>query len=407
MPSYDFYKQMLGVSTIGEARKQESDIIIEATWDSDIDTKTCYFYDYEHDTHRLQLRDLHPEDDAQKIPMRVKYIRHTSQNMEKDTVTYHLQLRPSQTCVVPYYKQNFIDRVNSVFPCGLYVDIPDNKGKYNRWLIVSKADYYDSQFSTFEILPCDYVLQWVSFFRTHSMACVTRSQASYTNGLKQATQTISLSDVQKVILPFNNVSEEVWFDKRMIIDNKVDIYRGIEPLVWKVSKINRIGENGLITLTFIQDKYDETHDYIEYSDLATHNPSSIVGMWANYYTVGKIDATPDSKTPPTDEKISSVITCSGSNPLIKVGGSYKKLTVSFYQKGAEITPLSSIWTYIIDGKDVSNMLDVIDSQKDPTLNTNQVKVKFKGDTKYIGKVLLIVNTSHDVVSQFKMTVAGL
>ena len=45
MPSFELYKKMNGgCSNVGQALKAQSDKVVEATWDSDIDAKTAYFY---------------------------------------------------------------------------------------------------------------------------------------------------------------------------------------------------------------------------------------------------------------------------------------------------------------------------------------------------------------------------
>ena len=46
MPSLDIYKELLGAKTIGAANKNNSDAMMEATWFSDINTKTCYLYEW-------------------------------------------------------------------------------------------------------------------------------------------------------------------------------------------------------------------------------------------------------------------------------------------------------------------------------------------------------------------------
>lgn len=178
MPSLFNYGKTIGIMTNGEARKRQSDMIMEYSWDEDIATRTCYFYDWYHDEYKTQLNDLHPEKDENKIPMRVKYLANSSQTFDKDNVTYHLQLKPSQECVVPYYDEFFKDRYYSSYPCGLYCDIPDSKGVYNRWLVVGEANFNNSQFPTFELLRCDKILQYIIDGTKYNVAGTLRSQNS-------------------------------------------------------------------------------------------------------------------------------------------------------------------------------------------------------------------------------------
>lgn len=178
MPSLLTYKKMLGNLTEGQAHKVDSDMVMEATWNNSLEARTAYLYSYEHDKHKTQLDDLDSPNDKDKIPIDIKYIRHTSQTLAKDNVSYHIMLRPSQECNVPYYEELFADKYFSAFPIGLYIDIPDSKGKFNRWLVVAQADFNDAQFGTFDILRCDYVFDYVYKSKKIHMAGVTRSQNS-------------------------------------------------------------------------------------------------------------------------------------------------------------------------------------------------------------------------------------
>ena len=175
------FQSMHGATSPGRARKMQSDLIMLNTWDQDIQSQTCYIYDYYHDQQSeesLKLNDLHPYDDIQKTPLNIKFIRHSKQTYDKDQVTFWLQMQPNQTCNLDYYDDVLGNRYNSLFPIGVYVDIMQEDGTYNKWLIVDKANYNGNQFPTFEILRCDYVMQWI--FNGHKYQCpaVLRSQNS-------------------------------------------------------------------------------------------------------------------------------------------------------------------------------------------------------------------------------------
>lgn len=178
MPSLDTIRRVRGSGTVGQVHKAQSDMVMESTWDNDISTRICYLYDYWHDDFKTQLRNLSPEKDKNKVPISLKYLMNSSQTYDKDYVTFHIQMRPSQICNVSYYHKFFEERYDAIWPCGLYCDIPDNKGQYNRWLIVNTANFYDAQFSTYEILPCDKIINWIWRGQKISMAGVLRSQNS-------------------------------------------------------------------------------------------------------------------------------------------------------------------------------------------------------------------------------------
>lgn len=178
MPSLDFYrKNNTNGVTVGQMHKRNSDMIMNSTWWNDIGARRAYFYDMYHDSDPRKLCDLHPEDDKNKIPIDIKYIQSSSQTYEKDSVTFHLQFRPGQECVIPYYQQ-YIDMYEIEWPLSLYVDIEDEEGSWNRWLIVAKANGDALQFPTYEILRCDYTFQYIINNVKQEIAGVLRSQNS-------------------------------------------------------------------------------------------------------------------------------------------------------------------------------------------------------------------------------------
>lgn len=178
MPSLSVYKQNLRAGNSGEAKKRDADMIIEATWWDDMQSQIMYLYDWYHDNHKTQLNNMDISD-TDLIPIDAKFIVASSQTYAKDAITYRLQLRPSQECNVPYYDRFYGDVYDSMWPVGLYCNIKDSKGRYNRWLVVDRADYNDPRFPTFELLRCDYVIQYVFEGKKYNVPGVLRSQNSY------------------------------------------------------------------------------------------------------------------------------------------------------------------------------------------------------------------------------------
>lgn len=387
MPSLDLYRQMLGNQTLGQVHKKESDMIMEATWDTDINTRICYLYDYWHDNHKTQLKNLHPENDPDKIAISLKWRRSSAQTYDKDTVTHHIQMKPSQKMNVEYYPDFFEKRYSATFPVGLFVDIPDEKGVYNRWLVVGTANYNVSQFSTFEVLPCDKVFDWVWKGKKIKMAGCLRSQNSYNSGVWTDYKITSIEDQQKFLVPANSLSEKLYYNQRMIIDNKVDVLNGAEPRAWKISKINRINSNGIILTTLAQDLFDQHKDYIEYEN--PEDPNTIVGMWANYYLDGVLPSDYQEENP----RIRLEITYPGK-PEIKIGGNYKKFTVTFYDDDDVSKFLNGRWDFTINDKDISSLLSLTTDG----CEENQMRVKFVGQDEYIGETMVVTYTSFNGIT---------
>lgn len=186
----------------------------------------------------------------------------------------------------------------------------------------------------------------------------------------------------------NRDTESLFYNLRMIIDNKVLT----EPRAWKISKVNRIKGNGLTHITLAQDIFDQNKDYIEKDE-----NGNVIGMWADYFVQGQI--IPEDY-PTSLPSIHSEISYSGTKPEIKINGSYKKLTVDFFEDNEKTEYHSSIWSYGIRNGELiepinnpEDLLTILTHNDSSDVLENQIKVKFHGDDSYIGKVLVITNTA--------------
>ena len=375
----------------GQSKKNQADTIVETTWYEDLATRTCYFYDCYHENEPLKLNDLHPDERIQ-VPIDVKYIVYSSQTFNKDDITYHIQFKPSQeghSELVPYYDECFKNRYDATFPVGLFVSIPDANGVYNRWLVVDRANYNDPQFPTYEVLRCDYILQYIIEGKKCQYPCVLRSQNSYNAGDWQDHLIRIVEDQQKAILSLNRETEKIYYNQRMLIDNKVET----EPRTWRVSKVNRIFSNGTVALTFAQDQFDGTKDYVEHDE-----DGNIVGMWADYYVNGQVE--PQYPSEPDTDVYCKIIT-PGKHPEIKINGNYSKFTVNFYRQGEEIKYKQGVWSFAIKERESGTVIKL----NDPTVllqikhygeakdvKENQIKVKYIGDMEYYGWILIVTFT---------------
>ena len=77
-----------------------------------------------------------------------------------------------------YYETDFRKRYGATFPIGLWVDLPDDKGVYHKWLICRNEPA--NQFPKYLILPANYELMWVEKNNEkrikRRMWCVLRQQ---------------------------------------------------------------------------------------------------------------------------------------------------------------------------------------------------------------------------------------
>jgi len=166
-----------------------------------------------------------------------------------------------------------------------------------------------------------------------------------------------------------------------------------QPRAWRVTKINRISPNGLVRVTLAQTEFNAHTDYIE-----TNEDGNVIGMWANFFD----NVTPQDP-PDTESDITSTISFSGLKPELKVGGSYKKLTITFSDDESH----DGEWSYEIDGESAIDLLTILTSSDSSDVNDNQIKIKFIGDDTYIGKVLTVKYTSDEITSTIRLGIVGL
>lgn len=377
MPSFNLYKQMFGGRTLGQVRKDDSDMVMEASWDGDISSCVAYFYSKVHDSEFDSGDDLHPCG-TRKVPVEIKFFEIEYNSLSKDEVPYHIMFKPSFDYkeLIPFYDEEFARPYGALFPDGLFCDIPDKNGVYHRWLCAGQYRRYSEQFSTFFVLPCTHKLQWVYKRQKYECWCVLKNQSSYNSG-EWAGRNIRIAENQKVIwLPFTPETANIFYDMRMCISEPRE-----EPLTWHISKVEDMNTKGVLMLTAAQDRFNAQTDFIEKDD-----EGKAIGMWASFFDINE---TPADDPVPKQPSVFSKITYSGSAAEVKVNGNYKKFTVTFYDDAGEVPFRTGGWFYTVDGVDASELLDVKDSSDDSGIKQNQVRVKFVGGDSYIGKNLVV------------------
>ena len=397
-----------GAKTIGQIRKEESDFLMEQTWDGDLQSKTCYIYDFYHDDKPWLAEDITHENTT-KTKIDAKFIVTKYSSIDKDQVEYHLQFKPSQPVrfteddELYYYETDYKKRYSTQFPIGLFVDIPDEKNVYRKWLIVAKEE--GNQFLKYSVLPCDYYLHWIEVNGTErikrKMWCVSRAMNSYTSGRWIDRYMLGLDDIQKIWIPINPITEQLSYieenkNKRLVLSALIK-----KPHVWQISKVENTKPLGIIKITLDQDSWDEHTDYV---NLETGE------MYADYYTS---DIAPTDPTEPTPTPSSNYGTITASTSTIKIGGSYKTLTATvFDENGTDITDSYSDadfeWYCSVEGVD-STELDTVITWLDGT-TFNKKKIKFSNDRSYLEKILevkceIIKDTETiETVMQFELIV---
>lgn len=381
------YRTMMQYNTAGRARKHKSDMIIENTFSRDPEYQIGYFYDASHDLgdEKYKYKDMHPQNDSNKYPIELKLQAHTNQTYAKDEITFHIMFKPSQECPIDYYEELFAKRYDAIWPVGMYVDLMDSKERYNRWLVVAPANYMIFSFPTFEVLPCNKLFQWIHERTKYQCVGVHRSQNSYNSGIWTDNIFTAVEDQDKIIVPMNRETETLFYDKRMIVDNFVLT----EPRTWKVSKVERHYNNGVAIITLYQDLFNHSRDYIELD-----SEGNVIGMWADYYKIGNESAPEEKDEEPMYpvNDYTATISMSGATNQLKVGGSYKTFTMHYYDLDGNEIEHDCNWEFLLDDNAVpDDTISVLYPVDSPTLDDNQIRIKFIGDESYYGSVLTVHN----------------
>ena len=382
-----------GAKTIGQIYKEQSDWAMEQTFENDIATKTCYIYDHFHDDfftdeHGIirSLAEGMTYENTNKTKIDAKFIIKSYQSMDKDQVEYYLMFRPSQPVIfnegddLYYYETDFRERYSATFPIGLWVDLPDDRGVYHKWLICRNEPA--NQFPKYLILPANYELMWVEKNNEkrikRRMWCVLRQQMSYTSGVYVDRVFGHTDNQNKLILPMNSITEKFWYTDDDSKNMRVIVSALMEnPTVWKITKCESASPLGLQKLTLYTNFFNEHTDYV---NLETGE------MYANYFDSEIAPTDPDTPTTPTSSTTARI---SASTSTIKVGGSYKNLTVNLFNDSneditTEYADATFTWTCFIDNEDWTDKVTWRVGTE-----YNQKKVRFPSDTSAIGKILFI------------------
>lgn len=136
-------------------------------------------------------------------------------------------------------------------------------------------------------------------------------------------------------------------------------------MAWSVSKYEDTQPIGLIKLKLTQETFDPIHDSEEL-------------MLANYYDSPITPEVPDAAT---ELRQPVAITYSGTQPTIKVGGSWKIFTPSFSDRS--VTPHK--WTISDENGAITEEMQDYIVEYDGT----KLKLKVARNYELIGKVLII------------------
>lgn len=383
-----------GAKTIGQIYKEQSDEMMERTWYNDEQSKLCYIYDWKHDDSPNMNIGMTYENTT-KTPIDAKILVSKYGLIDKDSPTLQCQFKPSQKeyftkddelFYMEEYRQKY--HLDDIF-VGMYLDVPDKKKVYHRHLICMKD--VEQNFQKYFLLPCDYFLQWIQTKANkrykRSMWCVLKSQSSYNSGIWVDNVTASQQNQELLFIPTNEISDTIYYvsednnnNQRLIVDIPNYSIENWTPNTWVVSKVERVNVRGRTKLTLYQKPFNSNTDYIEKDENGI-----ITGLWANYFG-GTAPTDPDTPTTPPSSITARI---SASTSTIKVGGSYKNLTVNLFNDSneditTEYADATFTWTCSIDNEGWTDKVTWRAGTE-----YNQKKVKFPNDSSVIGKILSV------------------
>lgn len=383
MLSFDDMKKMhTTVNTVGQQIKQMSDDIMQETFENDVQTRQCYIYDYDHDDQPNKEYGYDPSKSKTKIPVLLKFIVKSYRTIAKDEPDYHILFEPdvwnSMSCKPDWFIQNY-ESQGVEFPCGLYVDVPDDRGIYHKWICM----YFEpaNQFPKIGILKCNYRFSWIEkdgiYRYKRKVWGVNVTQNSYTSGVWRDYKTQSYDDQDKFYLPWNMITAELEHDRRMVIS----MLRK-KPWTYIITKVDDTAPKGVIIFTVKQDKFEPEHDYVSLDPLS----DDYGDMFADYF---------ESDVLPSDQnKNVYSLSIEAVNNNVKIGAS-KVLTARIYDsENNDISDTYSNSTYtwnfeILNSNHDVNELITIDNNY-CNKNKNKCKFKFNGDETYIDKNIKVL-----------------
>lgn len=329
----------------GEARRKNSQKIMDASWMRDPATKLVYV---------KWVDSGLPVIDDDDVPVYAKYNVKSYHNITGDSIAYLLEFRLEDMQVNPNIK------------VGSYVQIMNEMDEPEWWLIV----HYDDrlQFRQFSILKCTWTYKWVSRVNgkriIYNCLGAPRKQNSYNSGvwLDYTTQTVENQEV--MWLPTNNDTKTILYDTKFLKSSP-----GRYPaLKWSVTKIEDTAIEGISMFTMAQTQFDPAKDNVDL-------------MIADYWESVVEPELPEAEETPTLSDFE--ITYSGK-PVVRAGGGYKKFTLKARVDG-QLVDVTEDVEWNVDFGDNRDKLEY-------PIKGNPFKVKCTNDYSLIGKTFIVTAT---------------
>lgn len=329
-------------SYMGQAFKNQSDMIMDATFSRDPAYRICYLQEkdaifpeqtlngYKQAKAVYAGREVYDMDDIRGFErIEAKFLVHTYRSLSaNDAEDYYLQFRP------------LAHGKNKNIRVGAYVFIPNDIGVYELWLIV--ANDSRPQFPQFYVLQCDFLAKWhideQDATRYEGMRvdtgsyfswCVGRTQSSYNSGVWQDYVFQTPENQKKLWMPTNMDTNTINYNEHITISNNP-----LRRISWEVTKVMNDEPLGITKITLAQQASYDTRDNLSWVNTTTDELSDVdLGNAYDFYEPRTNNKAQHTKVLPLDtaevEQIigdENIITFSGVKPSLKIGGGYKTFT---------------------------------------------------------------------------------
>ena len=343
---FDSYKLRMNAlgSYDGEARRRNSQKIMDASWMRDPATKPVYV---------KWVDSGLPVVDDYDVPVYAKYNVKSYHNITGDEIAYLLQFRLEDM------------KDNPDIKVGSYVQIPNERDEMEWWLLTHEDDR--TQFHQFSILKCTWTYKWVSRVNgkriVYNCLGAPRKQNSYNSGvwLDYTTQTVENQEV--MWLPTNDDTKTIQYDTKFLKSSP-----GRYPaLKWTVTKIEDSATDGISKFTMAQTQFDPASDNAEL-------------MIADYW-----ESVVEPKSPEHEETttVSNLEIIYSGSPAVRAGGGYKKFRLQ-ERNDDKLTDITEDVEWSVDFSDVDSKKLTCSS------DGNIFKIKCTNDYSLIGKTFTII-----------------
>ena len=328
-------------SFMGETMRQQSDMIVNATWLNSVAAR------------RVQVKWLN-----RGLPPT-----YNSANEFEDPIDAHFELKSEYSIangVSPYYltfRPGELVRHPEI-KVGAYVSIPNVDNVPEWWMIIFIED--DNELKKSYIMKCNWIFRWVVDGKIYSHLGVLRNGSS-TREADENSYTTMVNGNGVMWTATNFDTQTLRHGQRLLISDE----GRMPPLCYSIGDIIDTRPVGLTKFVLSQGTYDAVHDNAEL-------------MLANYY-----DTNIEPECNDTDTEIigTAIISYNGTQPTVKVGGSFKVFTASFSDENVGVDK----WLISDEKGDISTdtsnyTIEYLDKQ---------MKLKVAPNYDLIGKVIIV------------------